>query len=86
MGKTVQFEVNPNLEVSTNLVKQVKKHGHCRCNDHIEEIQANAEDFKRIVKQIAREKGISMKEAFEFATPYYQAIIGSDFDEIKIRI
>ncbi|ETB63861.1 TPA: hypothetical protein DIC38_02020 [Candidatus Nomurabacteria bacterium] len=85
MGKTVQFE-DPNLEVSLDLTKQVKKYGHCRCNDHIEEIQANAEDFKKIVKQIAKEKGISMKEAFEFATPYYQAIIGSDFDEIKIRI
>lgn len=85
MGKIVKFE-DPGLEVSNDLTKQVKTHGHCRCSDHIEEIQTNAHDFKRIVKQIAREKGISMKEAFEFATPYYQAIIGSDFDEIKIRI
>ena len=85
MGKIVQID-EPNSEVVNNLQREIRKCGHCRCNDHIEEIQANACDFKRIVKQIAKEKGISMKQAFEFATPYYQAVIGSDFDEVKIRI
>lgn len=87
MKRIVQFQFGEsNLEVSTDLQKQIKKIGHCRCNDHIEEIQSNARDFKRIVEEIAKEKGISMKRAFEFATPYYQEVIGSDFEEVKIRI